>query len=130
MAIKNFDKSQVIELRKAIQDALAQVEVDYGIKIDTGNASYSDNEVSFKVKANTVDSEGVTQTTEASNWNRIAPKYGLGDLKAGDQVTLQGKSYTITGWNLRARKSPIGLQDNNGKIFKAPLSILNGYKNN
>ena len=128
MKISNFDKVTVRALRTAMQDALAKVEAEYGIKIDAGNASFSGTEVTFKVKANTVSSTGKAQTKEASKWDMLASVNGLGHLSVGDEVILQGQSFTITGWNTRARKSPIEIEDQNGRSYKCSINMLSSYR--
>ena len=56
MKVTNFDKPTIKAIRQAMDQALATVADEYGITINTGNARFSGNEVTFKVKANTVDS--------------------------------------------------------------------------
>ena len=56
MKVTNFDKPTIKAIRMAMDNALAKVEKEYGITISTGNARFSGNEVTFKVKANTLDS--------------------------------------------------------------------------
>jgi hypothetical protein len=50
MSTAKFDKPSVRELRLAMDRALEQVGRDFGIKISTGNATFSADEVTFKVK--------------------------------------------------------------------------------
>ena len=128
MTISNFDKATVKALRIAMNTALASVESEYGIKINAGNASFSGNEVTFKVKANTVGDGGQAQTKEASNWDMFASINGLGHLSVGDEVILQCKSFTIKGWNTRARKSPINIEDAKGRGYKCSINMLSGYR--
>ena len=128
MTISNFDKATIKALRIAMNTALASVESEYGIKINTGNASFSGNEVTFKVKANTVGTGGHAQTKEASNWDMFASVNGLGHLSVGDEVILQGKSFTIKGWNTRARKSPINIEDASGQNYKCSINALSDYR--
>ena len=127
MKVTNFDKPTIKAIRLAMDSALAQVEKDYGIKISTGNARFSGNEVTFKVKANTVTSGGKAITKEAQMFDIVKHQEGLGHLSVGDTVTLQGKSFTITGYNTRARKSPINIEDMQGRGYKCSVSMLKMY---
>lgn len=127
MRVTNFDKPTIKAIRLAMDSALAQVEKDYGIKISTGNARFSGNEVTFKVKANTVTSGGKAITKEAQMFDIVKHQEGLGHLSVGDTVTLQGKSFTITGYNTRARKSPINIEDMQGRGYKCSVSMLKMY---
>ena len=127
MRVTNFDKPTIKAIRLAMDSALAQVEKDYGIKISTGNARFSGNEVTFKVKANTVTSGGKAITKEAQMFDIVKHQEGIGHLSVGDTVTLQGKSFTITGYNTRARKSPINIEDMQGRGYKCSVSMLKMY---
>ena len=127
MKVTNFDKPTIKAIRLAMDSALAKVEKDYGIKISTGNARFSGNEVTFKVKANTVTSGGKAITKEAQMFDIVKHQEGIGHLSVGDTVTLQGKSFTITGYNTRARKSPINIEDMQGRGYKCSVSMLKMY---
>ena len=127
MNISNFDKPSIKAIRIAMDEALAKVSKEYGIKISTGNARFSNDEVTFKVKANTIGTGGVVKTKEAQAWDIYANMNGLGHLSVGDSVQLQGKSFTIKGYNTRARKSPINIEDHNGRGYKCSVSMLLMY---
>jgi len=127
MKVSNFDKPSIKAIRIAMDEALAKVEKQYGIKISTGNARFSGDEVTFKVKANTIGTGGQVQTREAQNWAMMAEINGLGHFSVGDVIQLQGKSFTIKGWNTRARKSPINIEDMNGRGYKCSVSMVKTY---
>jgi hypothetical protein len=127
MKVSNFDKPSIKAIRTAMDAALAKVEKQYGIKISTGNARFSADEVTFKVKANVIAKGGIVKTKEAQAWDLYATTEGLGHLSVGDTVQLQGKSFTIKGYNTRARKSPINIEDANGRGYKCSVSMLKMY---
>ena len=127
MKVTNFDKPTVKAIRMAMDNALAKVEKEYGITIKTGNARFSGDEVTFKVKANTMGNDGTVNTKEANMWDLHADMNGLGHLKVGDTVNLQGKSFTIAGWNTRARKSPVNITDQNGRGYKCSVDMVKMY---
>jgi hypothetical protein len=127
MKVSNFDKPSIKAIRTAMDAALAKVEKQYGIKISTGNARFSADEVTFKVKANVIAKGGIVKTKEAQAWDLYATTEGLGHLSVGDTVQLQGKSFTIKGYNTRARKSPINIEDAMGRGYKCSVSMLKMY---
>jgi len=127
MKVSNFDKPSIKAIRTAMDAALAKVEKQYGIKISTGNARFSNDEVTFKVKANVIARGGIVKTKEAQAWDIYATSQGLGHLSVGDSVQLQGKSFTIKGYNTRARKSPINIEDSSGRGYKCSVSMLLMY---
>jgi hypothetical protein len=91
MNISNFDKPSIKAIRLAMDEALAKVSKEYGIKISTGNARFSADEVTFKVKANVIGTGGVVKTKEADNFELYKNSIGLEWLEVGDQILLQGK---------------------------------------
>ena len=114
MKINNFDRATARVLREEMNRAFKSIEAKYGITLSAGNISFSNNEASIKVKANTIGDNGQVETKEARNWGVYAEFNGLGGLKVGDTIDLQGKSFTIKGWNTRARKSPVQIEDAQG----------------
>ena len=128
MKVTNFDKPTIKAIRLAMDNALANVASEYGITINTGNARFSGNEVTYKVKANIVDgATGTAITKEATNWDLYKNSIGLGWLNVGDQILLQGKHFTLKGYNTRARKSPINIEDANGRGFKCSVEMVKLY---
>lgn len=128
MQVTNFDKPTIKAIRQAMDNALAQVATEYGITINTGNARFSGNEVTFKVKANTVDgATGNAITKEAQTFELVKGQEGLGHLSVGDTVTLQGKQFILKGFNTRARKSPINIEDMQGRGYKCSVDMLKMY---
>ena len=128
MQVTNFDKPTIKAIRQAMDNALAQVAQEYGITINTGNARFSGNEVTYKVKANIVDgATGTAITKEATNWDLYKMSIGLDWLNVGDRILLQGKYFTIKGYNTRARKSPIQIEDAQGRGYKCSVEMVKMY---
>ena len=65
--ITQFNKANLQVLRTEIDNALKAVENQFGIKLHAGNASFSGNEVTFKLKGNTIGEGGTVITKEATN---------------------------------------------------------------
>jgi hypothetical protein len=127
MKVQQFDKPTIKAIRMAMDNALAQVAQEYGITINTGNARFTGNEVTFKVKANTVGEGGQAITKEAQTFELVKGQHGLDHLSVGDTVTLQGKEFILKGFNTRARKSPIQIEDLQGRGFKCSVQMLKLY---
>lgn len=128
MQVTNFDKPTIKAIRMAMDNALAQVAQEYGITINTGNARFSGNEVTYKVRANIVDgATGTAITKEATNWDLYKNSIGLGHFNVGDTITLQGKAFTLKGYNTRARKSPINIEDASGRGYKCSVEMVKLY---
>lgn len=125
--IKEFNKGNLQALRTELDALHKALEKKYGIELKVGNASYSNNEVTFKLKANTIGEGGTVVTKEALNWPLYAAMNGLGHFALGDKVALDGSIYEITGWNTRAKKAPVMIKEvGSNKTFKCSALTLAG----
>jgi len=122
--VKQFDKANLKMLRVEMNKELQSVAKKYGITIDVGNASFSSNEVTFKVNANTVESDGTVITKESQSWDRHKGFYNLSHLNVGDTITIQGSPYTLSGFNTRARKAPVNFKNSAGAGYKCSVRML------
>jgi len=123
-AIQQFDKSNLQVLRVEMDNALQAISNKYGITIKAGNASFSGNECTFKVKLNTTSTDGTAITKEAKAWDIYKGMHGLDHLNIGDTITIQGSPYILTGYNSRARKAPINFKTKSGKGYKCSVQML------
>ena len=125
--IESFNKPQIVQLRSEIDNALDQVAKKYGITISAGNCSFSGNEANFKLKLNTIGDGGTVITRESKMWDLYKSRTNCGHLNIGDTITIQGNSYTLSGYNTRARKAPINFTDSRGNGYKCSINMLNQY---
>jgi hypothetical protein len=128
-SIKQFNKTKIVQLRSSIDEALDRVAKEYGITISAGNCSFSSNEANFKLKLNTIGGNGKAITKEMKAWDLYAnmangPLDGLNHLSIGDTIKIQGNSYTLSGYNTRARKAPINFTDSRGNGYKCSVRML------
>jgi len=125
--IESFNKPQIVQLRSEIDNALDQVAKKYGITISAGNCSFSGNEANFKLKLNTIGDGGTVITRESKMWDLYKSRTNCSHLSIGDTITIQGNSYTLSGYNTRARKAPINFTDSRGNGYKCSIQMLNQY---
>jgi hypothetical protein len=125
--IESFNKPQIVQLRSEIDNALDQVAKKYGITISAGNCSFSGNEANFKLKLNTIGDGGTVITRESKMWDLYKSRTNCSHLNIGDTITIQGNSYTLSGYNTRARKAPINFTDSRGNGYKCSIQMLNQY---
>ena len=123
--IETFNKPQIVQLRSEIDKALDRVAKQYGITISAGNCSFSGNEANFKLKLNTVGDGGTVITRESKMWDLYKSRTNCSHLNIGDTITIQGNSYTLSGYNTRARKAPINFTDGRGNGYKCSVNMLN-----
>ena len=127
--ITTFDNNNLKGLRVEMDLALRAISNKYGITIKTGNASFSGNECTFKVKLNTQGTDGTVITKEAKSWDLYkglanGPLDGLSHLNIGDTIYIQGSPYILSGYNTRARKAPINFTDSLGRGYKCSVRML------
>ena len=125
--INQFTKAEVINLRNEINAALSSIEKKYGIKLNAGNASFSGNECTYKLKANTIGDGGTVITRESKNWDFYKnTSTRCGHLNVGDRIKIQGADYILTGYNTRAKKAPIQFKSIDGRNrYKCSINMLN-----
>jgi len=124
-SIKQFNKPTIVQLRSSINEALDQVAKEYGITISAGNCSFSGNEANFKLKLNTIGDNGTVITRESQMWDLYKSRTNCSHLSIGDKIKIQGNSYTLSGYNTRARKAPINFTDSRGNGYKCSINMLN-----
>ncbi len=123
--IKAFNRANIKGLRNEIDEALDQVAKKYGITISAGNCTFSGNEANFKLKLNTIGDNGTVITRESQMWDLYKSRTNCSHLSIGDKITIQGNSYTLSGYNTRARKAPINFTDSRGNGYKCSINMLN-----
>ena len=123
--IKQFNRANIKGLRNEIDEALDRVAKKYGITISAGNCTFSGNEANFKLKLNTIGDNGTVITRESQMWDLYKSRTNCSHLSIGDKITIQGNSYTLSGYNTRARKAPINFTDSRGRGYKCSINMLN-----
>jgi len=121
--LTEFNRNNIKALRVEMDKAMQSISKKYGIAIQTGNASFSGNEVTFKVKANTTSTDGTAITAEAMQFEKEKSLHGLNHLSVGDTIYIQGNPYILNGLNSRARKAPIQFSNSKGN-YKCSIQML------
>ena len=125
MTITQFNKSNIKALRVELNDAMQSLSDKYGVKVNAGNASFSDNEVTFKLKLNILNEDGLALTQKAENFEFVKGRYGLGHLSIGDSVKLGSDTYVLSGFNNRASKNQIEISDlKNNKSYGCTVRAI------
>jgi hypothetical protein len=119
--VTKLKKADVQAIMGDIVSALATIEEKYGVKIERGSASYT--ELSFKCPITvTVNDNDEVLAKKKTDFERMAKLYGV----SGDGFNVEfkegGKTMRVTGFNTRAPKYPIILEDSEGKSYKGVLS--------
>jgi len=125
MKITQITATNIPLLRARVNEILKPLAEEYGLKIAAGNASYSDENVTFKLSLATVSEDGIVQTQSAVDLKRYAYRHGLGEDALGKTFSWLGKTLTITGYKPRSRKYPILVKcKEDGTTYKYPLQTV------
>jgi len=123
--ISQFSPSTLKALRIEMDEAFAIINKKYGIKLTTGNASYTAETATFKVEAATISDSGTVITKEAQAFEQYKESYKLAEFSVGQTIKLQGKDYTIMGLKPRT-KAPVIL-GRLGKSYKVTVDMFKQY---
>jgi len=110
--ITQFNRTNLKNLRKDLDKALAAVGAQYGIDIKSGSARFSDNNVTFKVEISIV-TNGQVKTKGAVDLERYYPQF------VGKKVAVNGKQGTVIEYHSRKHKYPFIVQVGT-KNYKVP----------
>lgn len=94
--ITNIDRTSAGTIRQLLNEALARVAEQHGLKITVGSGRFTDTDVSFEVNA-AVIVDGVAQTPTRKLWQSSATSLGLKPEWIDRSVTYNGKKYRIDG---------------------------------
>lgn len=118
-----FDRNNLDEIRADINAALESVAEKHGITLSIGNISYESTRFTTKLTAQTGDGSEHEQKEFARNcW-----RYNIPESWYGKSFVAEGQTFTITGINTRARKSPINFKDVKGRMYKASPEYVKAF---
>jgi hypothetical protein len=110
-------RPKIAEIRRDIIEALADVGVKHGLKLDTGNATFTSTSLSLKLEMTSLGEGGVERDLDAEAFTKFASLEGLDPSDLGKPIKLQGKPFTIAGYRPKARKNCITVKSPAGKVF-------------
>ena len=120
-AIVEFDRANLQVLRSEITAALKAVGDKYGVTFVAGNGSYSPGRATLKVEMSIGAGQDASVVRIGKEADALVAhqKVYFPDLKL-DAVYINGnKTYSLVGYNTRARKTPMlvkCLED--GKVYR------------
>ena len=118
-----FNKQLVKEIRNQLQDSIDMRAYDElpDLDIKVGNASYDEDEVTFKVIAR-IKGNKSKEEKDLEVWAR------LHDLDTNVTAMIDGKQFKLTGYKSKARKRPYQItEQGSGKIFVCDQQMVDHY---
>lgn len=100
-----IDAKLIRKLRVSIDKAIADLGKEHGVILETGNASYSDNNFTIKVEGSQmVGDEVMTKEAVAYRYHSMHEQTGF---ELFEEFTHNGVTFKVTGYRPRATKRPI-----------------------
>ena len=121
--IKVLDKKALKKVRVDIEEAL-KVLNKYGLSVDVNTMRTDKVSCEVKFTMAVQSSDGKAQKASEVQFKRYAVMYGVKEDALGGQFKVQGKTYTITGLNPKARKNVILLEDEDGRKCHCGTDLL------
>jgi hypothetical protein len=120
-----FNKSNLSVIRTDIDFALAAVEKQHGVSFKIGRISYTNNDFRTKLECfSASDDSGNAVNIDKQNFETKAFLIGVKKTAFGKTFTSNGRKFTITGLNTRAKKYPIQASTVGGKRYKFCVTQL------
>jgi hypothetical protein len=118
---EKMTSDKIDEINDAINTALADISKEFDVSISFGNISYDDTMFYSKmtVLINGADSK------EVRAYKQNYKFHGLPEL--GTTFTDHGRTYTITGFNTRARKNKILIRRDDNENFHCSIDMIKRF---
>jgi len=121
--IKTIDRASCKRLRDELDKVLAPLGMKLGLDISAGNATFTAENATFKVKIATLSADGTVRDEEAEAFKKGAVLYGLKPEMLNTTFKgWNGETFEIVGLATRSRKYPVLAKDKSGKTFKFPIA--------
>tara|TARA_A100000172_G_scaffold6658_1_gene3728 strand:+ start:456 stop:857 length:402 start_codon:yes stop_codon:yes gene_type:complete len=121
--MQSFNKQLVKEIRNQLQSSINMRAYDElpDLDIKVGNASYDEDEVTFKVIAR-IKGNKSREEKDLDVWAR------LHDLDTNVTAMIDGKQFKLTGYKSKARKRPYQItEQGSGKTFVCDQQMVDHY---
>lgn len=111
-------------LRDKINASLKSLGDELGMKIQVGNASFTADNVKFKLEAAIIGASGEVKSSHAHDFARYQFVHGLPLDSIGKTFTQGRKTFKLVGYNVKGRNYPMLAEDENGKLFKFSIQSV------
>lgn len=118
--VTGFNKMNLGEMRKLINEKFAEIEKETGVKIEMKSISF--NDASFKSRIEAVIS-AKSGDKSREDWNRQCYRYGLKPEHLGMMITVRGTRMRMIRIDSRKYKMPIICDGLDGRQYKVPSQV-------
>ena len=123
-AVNTFNKANLRALRVDFQSAIDAVAAKHGLTGKLGNIRFGATDFTCKMTVETSGAAEVKTNNDAKDFRLYAEMSGLSADDFGKEFKYSGKTLKIIGYNTRAKKYPISLEDTRGKKYKVSGSQI------
>lgn len=113
--IKQFNKTNLPDLRRDINRALEELGRKHGISLSAGNARFTTSTVTFKLECAVNGQSGEIRTKEMVDLATHYPKLVNAEITMPDGIRAK-----VVGYRTRARKNPFIVATEAGKEYVVP----------
>lgn len=124
MKITSIDRSSCRLLSQEAVAALSAVAEKYGLTVKYNGGNFSPNNAVLKLEFDTVGTDGVANSRLADAFTHNAKYIGLNPTDLGRTFKSNGYTFTVSGFNPRARKSPVLATRSDGKVYRFEADIV------
>ncbi len=114
MKITKIDRPACKRIREAVEENLAEILDELGLKLVTKNGTFDHQKFGLKVEFILADADPAKDDFEL-----LATAYGVKPTDYGMGITINGNRYKLTGINTKASKYPFNAERlDNGQSYK------------
>jgi len=124
--IKQFDRATCTIIHNAIDKALEPVAKKFGISIDNGSGSYTDDNYTLKIELAVIGEDGTANSKLVTDFKHMCSRYNLQIDDLGKQFKVSsGVTYEVKGLSRRSHKFPIIVKNiDNNKMYKLTIQSV------
>ena len=114
-------KADMRKIGKEVEEAINKIAEKHGLTCIRGNIRYTPAELKFTGVKFFTEAAPSKNESAAEDFKMFAPMYGLDGNLLGTKVTLSGKTFTITGFNNRASKNKVIIENAKGVSYSTTV---------
>ena len=122
--ITELDKPTVRYIRDRLRSTLNPLAQELGIVIDLGSITFRKSNGRVQLRIALQDANGQPITEENDAFRHFAILFGFKATDLGKQFIIDGKPFTICGFNRRSRKYPIIATSEDGDEYKFSCGVV------
>jgi len=121
MIITTIDRKACATINEQAMQALQAVASEFGLVLSAQRSTFDPNGgfYDMKMRFSCRSADGIP-----TDFARNAPLCGLEAGHFGMDFVSDGKTYRISGINLRAKKFPVRCEGPNGRTYKFPSALV------